>query len=165
MKQTQWEKILARKVDIQKASQFAFCLGEYFPKMFNIFPLSRQILYFDGRTTHQYVIESQYSKFKKSFRNRFFDINFLTDFRVSSTKIYKSALKEAEKIVCEASGKVDNKKLIILFKKFERLWNEKFYAYGWILFFTPLADEIINKILTERLKDEKEILETTIIIS
>ena len=139
-----WQKIIRRKADLQKAAQFS-CRGEGgFGAFFGIPDLAHQLYHYDGKSTSIYFSASEYAEFTRNVGERFKDKEFVDSFEGEITGICGHVMSEAAQIIGSLGKNPGSEGLLKAFNDYDALWN-KFYPAGWSFFFiSPLEEAVIG---------------------
>jgi len=147
-----WEKYVGRKTDLQKAISFSLFnvggVGKYFKK--NI--ISKQLYYFNGRTTSIYFSRKEHSNFLKKIYKKLENINFIKKLEKDVLIISKKSLNKAERL----SNLINQEKLLKNYKEFKIIFNN-YYPVAWTFFFIAGFENIIKEKLLKRRFSEKAI--------
>jgi phosphohistidine swiveling domain-containing protein len=147
VEKVKWIKVLARKVDVQKAEQFVKGTSLRFAKIFGTKTIKHQMYYFDGNTTHMFYDEKEFNEFQKSLMERVYEERFIMDNLNKFILYFEKVLTEGEKL-SKKQGK-----LIEIFDEWNELWARN-YPYGWFFFYIPFLDELVENGLRDEFPDE-----------
>jgi len=155
-----WQKIVGRRADLQKAIQFSCNGAGGFGRFFEIEDLARQLYYFDGRTTSIYFSEKEYAGFLKKAHDKLDDIQFVKKCGTEIINVCKKCIESAE-VLSKTARDDDMGSLQRIFEGFNNIWND-FYPIAWPFFFivgfeTGLKQKLMGLGFGE--KEANEILE------
>lgn len=146
LKNIEWEKIMGRKADIQKAMQFAYGIGYGFKDFFKTKEIKYQLIYFDGHTTRMYFSKKELKEFMASINSKLNNAAFLKNFEQKAAKVFKQSLIGGKEAIKNLKSK--NKDLYSLLIDFNTVWNG-FYPMGWFFFFLGDLEKTIKKSLSQ----------------
>jgi len=156
-----WQKIVGRKADLQKAIQFSCNRAGGFGKFFEIGDVERQLYFFDGRTTSLYFSEKDYNYFLKKVYKKLEDTNFLKKSEKEIIKICEKCIEDSKSAIRKIESKNKQNDLLDVLRKFNDIWD-RFYPIGWLFFFVTDHDHVIEKKLKKlgfKKEEIKEIIE------
>jgi len=137
-----WQKVVGRNADLQKAVQFSCLGGGGFGVFFGVSGLAHQLYYYDGRITSVYFSAKEYADFMRKVGGRFNDKKFVDSVEREITGICGRVTREAAKVIRSLGKNPGPKRLLKAFDDYDALWNE-WYPVGWAFFFmAPLEDAV-----------------------
>ncbi|MBC8501454.1 MAG: hypothetical protein ISS25_04205 [Nanoarchaeota archaeon] len=163
MKKIDWEHLVTRRLAVQVAIAWNYGFGKLFNKRYRT-GIKDTLVYFDGKKTDYFVSKNEHKQYNKDLDKSLHDSDFVKTLIPEAKEFVEKTYDYIRNLITNSEDLKD-KELAKLYSEFS-YYHANYYTRMWMAF--RICERIVMRIetlLKKTMKDEKELKETSRILS